>query len=120
MDHETFHSIRQPVADGGGGIRGVASDVMGGVSGDSMQDGSLDGFDVGMFRSRSSHVTAGYSPEGSGSVGGSSHEQLHYVPMDTENQDLPQLRRGQGGGVHTQVRGVSVQLALHYMCTCVC
>ena len=84
----------------------MASEVLGEVSGtgrDSIQDDSPDGFDVEIFRSRSSHVTAGYPPKGSGSVGGSSHEQLHVGAVSME-QDSPQLRRGQGGA---QVRGVS-------------
>ena len=86
---------RQPIANGAedgarrnvGGAKsvvGVAMEVGGAEEGVPTQNGGLgeDGFNVGLFRSRSNHVTGDYPMErgvrrGS-SEGSTSHEQLHY------------------------------------------
>jgi hypothetical protein len=109
---------RQPIAsrtDSTAGNVGGASGVVaeGGVVGETRsvikEDESLEenGFDVGMFRSRSGHVTGDYPMERAtrreSSEGSSTHEQLHYgASVDTESGDLSRI----ANGVKEQVRMV--------------
>lgn len=134
VDHETFHSMalpmgvgvaRQPMANGAenvakgsvGGVKGVVGGVAGEGGNVTRQNGSLgeDGFDVGIFRSRSSHITGDYPMERGirrGSSGGSSsHEQLHYgASVEAESGGDLSVRIGNGtkeqvSWVHSKLRG---------------
>lgn len=122
MDHENFHNTALPVGGARQPVANEARNVGGDIDAAGMvpetenvvgdnghavagQNGSLDGFDVGMFRSRSGHITGDYpgergSRKGSMAESGrsSSHEQLHYeASADAESGDLDSPSRTEKG-----------------------
>lgn len=99
-DHENFHSsvgvARQPL---GIDDRGVVTDTERVETGhDRMQNGSVEGYNVGLFRSRSNHIAGSYPSDLTKSSGSSNtHEQLHYDSIG----DTPGPPGAvEGGGLH--------------------